>query len=56
MFSVLQVIGVPDERLGEEVCAWVRLKDNVEATAEEIKQFCKGKVPHHFAYGLRRLF
>ncbi|KAK2178700.1 hypothetical protein NP493_533g01030 [Ridgeia piscesae] len=42
----VQVIGVPDERFGEEVCAWVRLKDNVEATAEEIKQFCKGKVSH----------
>ncbi|KAK2178697.1 hypothetical protein NP493_533g01047 [Ridgeia piscesae] len=42
----VQVIGVPDERLGEEVCAWVRLKDNVEAPAEEIKHFCKGKVSH----------
>ena len=39
-----QVIGVPDERMGEELCAWVRLKAGQEATPEEIKGFCKGQV------------
>lgn len=42
----VQVVGIPDERLGEEVCAWIRLNDTVEVTAEEIKHFCKGKVSH----------
>lgn len=38
------VIGVPDFRLGEAVCAWIRLRHGVTCTAEEIKEFCKGKV------------
>ncbi|KAI0222871.1 Medium-chain acyl-CoA ligase ACSF2, mitochondrial [Lamellibrachia satsuma] len=42
----VQVIGIPDERLGEEVCAWIRLNESVDATAEEIKNFCKGKLSH----------
>lgn len=42
----VQVIGVPDERLGEEVCAWVKLHKGETATAEEIKEFCKGKISH----------
>lgn len=42
-------IGVPDERLGEEVCAYVRVKDsasNTELIVDEVKQFCKGKIAH----------
>ena len=39
-----QVIGLPDQRLGEEVGAWIRLKEGETATADEIKQFCKGEV------------
>lgn len=39
------VCGVPDERLGEQVCAWIKLKDaSVKTTAEEVKQFCKDKI------------
>jgi len=38
------VIGVPDRRLGEQVCAWIKLKDGETATPEEIKQFCNKKV------------
>src|ERR1039457_3555570 len=36
-----QVVGIPHARLGEVVCAWVRLQPGVEATEEEIKEFCK---------------
>ncbi|CAB3989761.1 AMP-binding [Paramuricea clavata] len=42
----VEVIGVPDKRLGEEVCAWIRLKKGETATADEIKEFCKGKIAH----------
>ncbi len=42
----VQVIGVPSERYGEEIMAWVRLKEGEEATAEEIKDFCRGKIAH----------
>lgn len=40
----VQVVGVPDERLGEEICAWIELKENETATEDEIKAFCKAKV------------
>uniref|UniRef100_A0A1I7Y965 Medium-chain acyl-CoA ligase ACSF2, mitochondrial n=1 Tax=Steinernema glaseri TaxID=37863 RepID=A0A1I7Y965_9BILA len=41
----VHIVGVPDERFGEELCAWVRLKDGHDAvTAEAIKEFCRGKI------------
>ncbi|HJV07526.1 MAG TPA: AMP-binding protein [Chromobacteriaceae bacterium] len=43
----VQVIGVPDERLGEELCAWIKLRDGVTATAEEIRGFCQGQIAHY---------
>ncbi|XP_038158525.1 medium-chain acyl-CoA ligase ACSF2, mitochondrial-like [Cyprinodon tularosa] len=42
----VQVVGVKDERLGEQVCACIRLRPDQTATAEEIKNFCKGKMSH----------
>lgn len=42
----VQVFGVPDERMGEEVCAWIRLHHSDTATEQEIKDFCKGKLAH----------
>jgi fatty-acyl-CoA synthase len=42
--SDVQVIGVPDRRYGEEVCAWIRLRDGVTATAEEFREFCRGQI------------
>ncbi|KAG8446316.1 hypothetical protein GDO86_013956 [Hymenochirus boettgeri] len=41
-----QVIGVKDERMGEEICACIRLYDNQTCTAAEIKDYCKGKIAH----------
>uniref|UniRef100_H3C321 Medium-chain acyl-CoA ligase ACSF2, mitochondrial n=1 Tax=Tetraodon nigroviridis TaxID=99883 RepID=H3C321_TETNG len=41
-----QVVGVKDERLGEQVCACVRLKNGQSSSAEEIKAFCKGQISH----------
>jgi fatty-acyl-CoA synthase len=50
-----QVVGIPNARLGEIVAAWVRLAPGVEATEEEIKEFCKGqiayyKIPEHVRF------
>jgi fatty-acyl-CoA synthase len=42
----VQVVGVPDERLGEIVSAWIRLKPGLEATEEEIKEFCQGQIAY----------
>jgi fatty-acyl-CoA synthase len=43
----VQVIGVPDPRYGEEICAWIKLKGDQTATAEEIREFCKGQIAHY---------
>lgn len=42
----VQVVGVPDKRLGEEACAWIMLKPGSNTTEEDIKNFCKGKLSH----------
>uniref|UniRef100_A0A8C5XD39 Medium-chain acyl-CoA ligase ACSF2, mitochondrial n=1 Tax=Microcebus murinus TaxID=30608 RepID=A0A8C5XD39_MICMU len=42
----VQVVGVKDSRMGEEICACIRLKNGEQTTAEEIKAFCKGKIAH----------
>lgn len=43
----VQVVGVPDEVYGEEVMAWIILKDGETATAEEIREFCRGNISRH---------
>jgi fatty-acyl-CoA synthase len=40
----MQVIGVPDPKYGEEICAWVRLREGQHATEEEIRDFCRGQI------------
>ncbi|XP_077590425.1 medium-chain acyl-CoA ligase ACSF2, mitochondrial-like [Stigmatopora nigra] len=42
----VQVVGVKDERLGEQVCACIKLKEGQTCTAEEVKSFCKGQISH----------
>jgi fatty-acyl-CoA synthase len=42
--SDVQVIGVPDHKYGEEVCAWIRLHDGMTATEEEFRDFCRGQI------------
>ena len=41
----VQVVGLPDVKLGEVVAAWIRLK--APADVEEIREFCKGKIAHY---------
>jgi len=42
----VQVIGVPDLRFGEELCAWVKLRSGESATVEELQGFCRGQIAH----------
>ena len=42
--SDVQVIGVPDRKYGEEVCAWIRLRDGEQATTDEIRDYCRGQI------------
>jgi len=43
----VQVIGIPDARYGEELCAWIRLRDGEVATIEEVRAFCDGQIAHY---------
>ena len=43
----VQVIGVPDEKYGEEVMAWVILKPGQTTTADELTDYCRGKIAHY---------
>jgi fatty-acyl-CoA synthase len=43
----VQVIGVPDLKYGEEIMAWIKLRDDVNATDEEIRTFCRGQIAHY---------
>jgi fatty-acyl-CoA synthase len=40
----VQVIGVPDARYGEELCAWIKLRRGETATEDEIRDFCRGQI------------
>jgi len=42
----VQVIGLPNDRLGEVVLAWIRLRPGEIATDTEIREFCRGKIAH----------
>jgi fatty-acyl-CoA synthase len=42
--SEVQIIGVPDAKYGEELCAWVRCKEGETTSAEELHAWCKGKI------------
>jgi fatty-acyl-CoA synthase len=41
------VIGVPDEKYGEEICAWIVLRPGAEPDEESIKAFCRGRIAHY---------
>jgi len=43
----VQVVGVPDDRMGEELCAWIRLAAGESASEEEIWAFCRGQIAHY---------
>jgi fatty-acyl-CoA synthase len=42
-----QVVGLPDARFGEEVCAWIRLRAETQATAAEVRSFCRQLMAHY---------
>ncbi len=43
----VQVVGLPDKRYGEELCAWIITKPGQTVTADEIRDFCKGQIAHY---------
>jgi fatty-acyl-CoA synthase len=45
--QAVQVCGIPDPRLGEEICAWIQLKAGAASTPEEIREFCQNQIAHY---------
>jgi fatty-acyl-CoA synthase len=43
----VQVVGVPDPRFGEELCAWVKLRAGRNLTDEDVRVFCRGRIAHY---------
>jgi fatty-acyl-CoA synthase len=43
----VQVVGVPDARYGEELCAWVKLRPGAELSLDDLRGFCTGKIAHY---------
>jgi fatty-acyl-CoA synthase len=43
----VQVIGVPDPKYGEELCAWIRLRPGTQLGAIQVREYCKGKIAHN---------
>jgi fatty-acyl-CoA synthase len=41
------VVGVPCVKYGEEVCAWIKLRADTASSADEIIEFCRGKIAHY---------
>ena len=44
--SDVQVVGVPDDRYGEELCAWVQLREGASLSDEEVREHCRGQLAH----------
>jgi fatty-acyl-CoA synthase len=40
------VVGLPDERFGEELCAWIVLQAGASIDADDIRTFCRGQIAH----------
>ena len=43
----VQVFGVPDQRFGEELCAWIKTRAGMTLTSDEVKAFCKDQIAHY---------
>ena len=43
----VQVIGVPDQKYGEELCAWVKVREGETISEDEVRDFCKGQIAHY---------
>ncbi|MCK5886440.1 MAG: AMP-binding protein, partial [Alcanivorax sp.] len=43
----VQVVGIPDPKYGEELCAWIILKAGQSCSEQEIRDFCQGQIAHY---------
>ena len=45
--EAVQVFGVPDEKYGEELCAWIKIREGEMLTEFEVRKFCEGQIAHY---------
>ena len=43
----VQVVGIPDQRFGEELCAWIILREGERLTEDEVRAHCQGQIAHY---------
>jgi fatty-acyl-CoA synthase len=43
----VQVFGIPDARYGEEICAWVKVREGATLTEQEVRDFCRDQISHY---------
>ncbi len=43
----MQIFGVADDRYGEELCAWIKVRAGESLSGEEIRAFCHGQIAHN---------
>ncbi len=43
----VQVVGIPDEKFGEELCAWLILREGERLSEDEVREYCKGQIAHY---------
>jgi fatty-acyl-CoA synthase len=43
----IAVVGIPDRKYGEEICACIQLREGAQATEEDIREFCRGQIAHY---------
>ena len=43
----VQVVGIPDEKYGEELCAWIILREGQKANEDDVRAFCEGQIAHY---------
>lgn len=41
------VVGIPDQRMGEEICAWIKVRSSSQLTAQEVRDFCADRIAHY---------
>ena len=43
----VQVVGVPDQKYGEELCAWIIVRPGQSLDEDAVRAFCKGQIAHY---------
>ena len=43
----VQVVGIPDQKYGEELCAWIILREGQKASEDDVRAFCDGQIAHY---------